>query len=59
MSALRVGFVGVGSMGGPMANRLLQAGYTVTVYDAVKALYRQGRVVTWEGCLVGVRFLSE
>ena len=37
MSALRVGFVGVGSMGWPMANRLLQAGYTVTVYDAVKA----------------------
>lgn len=29
-----LGFVGVGRMGGPMATRLLEAGYTVTVYDA-------------------------
>jgi 3-hydroxyisobutyrate dehydrogenase-like beta-hydroxyacid dehydrogenase len=28
-----VGFIGVGRMGGPMAERLLGAGYPVTVYD--------------------------
>jgi 3-hydroxyisobutyrate dehydrogenase-like beta-hydroxyacid dehydrogenase len=28
-----LGFVGVGKMGGPMANRLLDAGHTLTVYD--------------------------
>jgi len=29
----RVGWIGVGSMGWPMAARLVQAGYAVTVYD--------------------------
>src|SRR5262245_42860967 len=29
-----VGFVGVGRMGGPMAGRLLDAGYALTVFDA-------------------------
>ncbi len=28
-----LGFVGVGRMGGPMANRLLDAGYRLCVYD--------------------------
>src|SRR5262249_33384222 len=28
-----IGFVGVGKMGGPMANRLLDAGHALTVYD--------------------------
>src|SRR5512144_1302366 len=28
-----LGFVGVGRMGGPMALRLLDAGYTLTVFD--------------------------
>jgi 3-hydroxyisobutyrate dehydrogenase-like beta-hydroxyacid dehydrogenase len=27
------GFVGVGNMGGPMANRLLDAGHALVVYD--------------------------
>lgn len=31
----RVGLIGIGSMGWPMAARLAQAGYAVTVYDAV------------------------
>jgi 3-hydroxyisobutyrate dehydrogenase-like beta-hydroxyacid dehydrogenase len=31
--AERIGFVGVGKMGGPMANRLLDAGQALTVYD--------------------------
>jgi 3-hydroxyisobutyrate dehydrogenase-like beta-hydroxyacid dehydrogenase len=29
-----LGFVGVGQMGGPMAGRLLDAGYTLTIFDA-------------------------
>jgi 3-hydroxyisobutyrate dehydrogenase-like beta-hydroxyacid dehydrogenase len=41
-----LGFVGVGRMGGPMANRLLDAGYGLCVYDtnaqAVKALTDRG-----------------
>ena len=28
-----LGFVGVGRMGGPMANRLIDAGYRLCVYD--------------------------
>ncbi|ARP85339.1 NAD(P)-dependent oxidoreductase [Bordetella genomosp. 9] len=34
MSAPRVGFIGVGSMGWPMATRLHQAGFGLTVFDA-------------------------
>jgi 3-hydroxyisobutyrate dehydrogenase-like beta-hydroxyacid dehydrogenase len=41
-----LGFVGVGRMGGPMAVRLLDAGFPLTVYDtnadAVKALVDRG-----------------
>jgi len=41
-----LGFVGVGRMGGPMASRLLDAGYPLTVFDtnaeAVKALVSRG-----------------
>jgi 3-hydroxyisobutyrate dehydrogenase len=33
--ALRVGFVGIGNMGWPMARNLVAAGYTVRVHDAV------------------------
>lgn len=46
MSAIRkIGFVGVGNMGNPMAGHLLKAGFDVTVYDirpeAVKAFVSQ------------------
>jgi 3-hydroxyisobutyrate dehydrogenase-like beta-hydroxyacid dehydrogenase len=34
---VRVGFIGCGDIGGPMADRLLQSGHTVTVYDPVPA----------------------
>ena len=41
-----VGVIGLGQMGGPMARRLLEAGYPVTVYDvnpaAVAALRAAG-----------------
>jgi 3-hydroxyisobutyrate dehydrogenase-like beta-hydroxyacid dehydrogenase len=46
MAQAELGFVGVGRMGGPMAVRLLEAGYPLTVYDtnaeAVKALVGKG-----------------
>lgn len=29
----QIGFIGLGSMGGPMATNLLKAGYSITVYD--------------------------
>ena len=42
MSLPHLGFIGLGSMGGPMAQNLVQAGYTLTVFDLdsqkVKAL---------------------
>ncbi|MBW4964595.1 NAD(P)-binding domain-containing protein, partial [Sulfitobacter sp. CW3] len=31
----RVGLIGIGSMGWPMVARLVQAGFAVTVFDAV------------------------
>ena len=34
MTGATLGFVGVGNMGGPMAARLLEAGYKVCVYDS-------------------------
>jgi len=37
MSQQSVGFIGVGRMGGPMARRLLEAGYGVTIYDTSEA----------------------
>lgn len=38
MTALpRIGFVGLGNMGGPMCKRLVEAGYPVTVFDLNKA----------------------
>lgn len=44
-----VGFVGVGTMGGPMARNLLRAGYTVKVFDlnadALAALQSEGAEV--------------
>jgi 3-hydroxyisobutyrate dehydrogenase-like beta-hydroxyacid dehydrogenase len=44
-----LGFVGVGRMGGPMANRLLDAGYSLCVFDtnadAVRSLAARGAKV--------------
>ena len=42
----RVGFLGLGTMGGPMCRRLVEAGYSVTAYDldadALAAVVRAG-----------------
>ena len=35
-SALKVGWIGTGVMGGPMAGHLLAAGHPVTVYNRSK-----------------------
>ena len=37
MTEQRIGFVGVGRMGGRMARRLIEAGYPLTVCDASDA----------------------
>jgi 3-hydroxyisobutyrate dehydrogenase-like beta-hydroxyacid dehydrogenase len=46
MSKPELGFVGVGRMGGPMSERLLEAGYSLTVFDTdaanVDALVKKG-----------------
>lgn len=34
---MEIGFIGLGKMGFPMARRLIEAGHTLTVYDAQKA----------------------
>ncbi len=31
---MRIGFIGLGNMGGPMALNLIKAGHTLVVYDA-------------------------
>jgi 3-hydroxyisobutyrate dehydrogenase-like beta-hydroxyacid dehydrogenase len=46
MSKAELGFVGVGRMGGPMTERLLEAGYSLTIFDTdaaqVDALVKKG-----------------
>ena len=32
----KIGFIGIGNMGGPMAANLIKAGFDVTVYDSDK-----------------------
>jgi len=52
-----VGFIGVGRMGGRMARRLLQAGFSLTIYDtsdtAVKELQALGATVAASPAEVG------
>src|SRR5438552_12253335 len=38
MSQQNVGFIGVGRMGGPMARRLMEAGYKLTIFDTNPAV---------------------
>ncbi len=37
MSSVRVGFVGIGNMGWPMAKRVLGGGFALTAFDADRA----------------------
>lgn len=54
--AMKVGFVGLGNMGGPMAANLLKAGYSLTVFDvvpsAVQQLAQQGATAASTPCQV-------
>lgn len=56
-SPRRIGFVGLGAVGGPMARRIVQAGHHLSVYDisppAVDALAEAGAEV------VGVAVLAD
>jgi len=50
---LRVGFIGIGEMGTPMAQHLLEAGFPLTVYDKVPArtaAYRRRGVSVASSC---------
>src|SRR6202142_3992234 len=38
LSEQSLGFIGVGRMGGPMARRLIEAGYALTIYDTSEAV---------------------
>ena len=40
MASLKIGFIGVGVMGAPMAGHLARAGHALTVLDADAALSR-------------------
>jgi 3-hydroxyisobutyrate dehydrogenase-like beta-hydroxyacid dehydrogenase len=46
MAGETIGFVGTGRMGGPMAGRLMDAGYSLSIYDtqneATKPLVARG-----------------
>ncbi len=41
MAGQVLGFVGVGRMGGPMAGRLIDAGYTLSIYDSNAAAMKE------------------
>jgi 3-hydroxyisobutyrate dehydrogenase-like beta-hydroxyacid dehydrogenase len=50
---LRVGFIGIGAMGAPMSQHLLEAGFPLTVYDKVPARtapYRRRGVSVASSC---------
>ena len=38
---MRIAFIGLGNMGGPMASNLVKAGHTVQVFDLSEAACRQ------------------
>lgn len=40
-SKLKIGFIGLGNMGGPMATNLVSKGHTVIAYDSIKSNYPQ------------------
>jgi 3-hydroxyisobutyrate dehydrogenase len=48
---MRVGFIGIGNMGAPMAGHIVKAGHDVTVYDSDAA--KVARFVSAHGCRGG------
>ena len=59
----KIGFIGLGNMGGPMVKNLLEAGYALTgwdiVSDKVEAVVKNGAVDggTPAGCVPGAEFI--
>jgi 3-hydroxyisobutyrate dehydrogenase len=58
---MRVGFIGLGNMGGPMASHVLEAGHTLTVYDTRKeaAAPQLGKGARWAESPMAVAAASE
>jgi 3-hydroxyisobutyrate dehydrogenase len=58
---MRVGFIGLGNMGGPMAMHILEAGHTLTVYDARReaASPHLGKGARWAESPMAVAAASE
>jgi 3-hydroxyisobutyrate dehydrogenase len=58
---MRVGFIGLGNMGGPMAMHILEAGHSLTVYDARReaASPHLGKGAQWADSPVAVAAASE
>jgi 3-hydroxyisobutyrate dehydrogenase len=50
MAKPRIGFLGMGAMGGPMARRLVQSGFSVTGYDVSPA---RGQAAAKDGVTLG------
>ena len=43
---MRIGFIGLGNMGGPMASNLCRKGFDVAVYDTVRERMAAPTMVT-------------
>src|SRR5713101_7970343 len=58
---MRIGFIGLGNMGGPMAGHILAAGHTLTVYDARRevATPHLARGARWADSPMAVAAASE
>jgi 3-hydroxyisobutyrate dehydrogenase-like beta-hydroxyacid dehydrogenase len=58
---MRVGFIGLGNMGGPMASHILAAGHSLTVYDTRKevAAPQLGKGARWADSPMAVAAASE
>ena len=40
---MRIGFIGLGNMGGPMAANLVKAGYQLAAFDMAGVILQSGR----------------
>ncbi len=58
---MRIGFIGLGRMGGPMAENILAAGHTLTVYDICREAANRhvGRGARWKESPMAVSAASE
>lgn len=58
---MRIGFIGLGNMGGPMASHIVEAGHDVTVYDMKKeaAAPQLGKGARWADSPMAVAAASE